>query len=122
MPLFRALAKNMAPMTNADESPTNRLTSTLWQKRASGNKPVDILQQTCYQQATIKPVCHMSPMIGESLSVIIQGENFQRILLMSNHRQWLSPMSATYENQASGCVRMACDSLRQVWVVNVIFV
>ena len=41
MPLFRALAKNMAPMTNADKSPTNRLTlfpiylslfivSTLW--------------------------------------------------------------------------------------------
>ena len=26
MPLFRALAKNMAPMTNADESPTNHLT------------------------------------------------------------------------------------------------
>ena len=26
MPLFRALTKNMAPMTNADESPTNRLT------------------------------------------------------------------------------------------------
>ena len=26
MSLFRALAKNMAPMTNADESPTNRLT------------------------------------------------------------------------------------------------
>ena len=26
MPLFRAVAKNMAPMTNADESPTNRLT------------------------------------------------------------------------------------------------
>ena len=26
MPLFRALAKNMAPMTNADESPTNRVT------------------------------------------------------------------------------------------------
>ena len=25
MLLFRALAKNMAPMTNADESPTNRL-------------------------------------------------------------------------------------------------
>ena len=41
MLLFRALAKNMAPMTNADEPPTNRLTlfpiylslfvvSTLW--------------------------------------------------------------------------------------------
>ena len=26
MLLFRALAKNMAPMTNADESPTNCLT------------------------------------------------------------------------------------------------
>ena len=26
MPLFRTLAKNMAPMTNADESPTNGLT------------------------------------------------------------------------------------------------
>ena len=26
MLLFRALAKNIAPMTNADESPTNRLT------------------------------------------------------------------------------------------------
>ena len=26
MPLFRALGKNMAPMTNADESTTNRLT------------------------------------------------------------------------------------------------
>ena len=26
MPLFRALAKNIAPMTNANESPTNRLT------------------------------------------------------------------------------------------------
>ena len=42
----------------------------------------------------------MSPMIGESLSVTIQGENSQRILLMSSHKQWSSPMSATYENQA----------------------
>ena len=33
----------------------------------------------------IKPGSHMSVMIGESLSVIIQGENSQRILLMSNH-------------------------------------
>ena len=29
MPLFRALAKNMAPMTNADESPTNQWTNRL---------------------------------------------------------------------------------------------
>ena len=42
----------------------------------------------------------MSPMIGESLSVTIQGENSQRILLMSSHKQWSSPMSATDENQA----------------------
>ena len=43
---------------------------------------------------------HMSPMIGESLSVTIQGENSQRILLMSSHKQWSLPMSATYKNQA----------------------
>ena len=44
----------------------------------------------------------MSPMIGESLSVTIQGENSQRILLMSSHKQWSSPISVTYENQAIG--------------------
>ena len=38
----------------------------------------------------------MSPMVGDSLSVVIQGENLQKILLMSNHRQ---RTSATYENQ-----------------------
>ena len=48
----------------------------------------------------LKPGSHMSSMIGESLSVTIQGENSQRILLMSSHKQWSSPMSATYENQA----------------------
>ena len=47
----RALAKNMAPMTNADESPTNRLTlfpiylslfvvSTLWRYSWSGKQPL----------------------------------------------------------------------------------
>ena len=30
----------------------------------------------------LKPGSHMSPMIGESLSVTIQGENSQRILLI----------------------------------------
>ena len=40
----------------------------------------------------------MSPMIGES--VTIHGENSQRILLISSHKQWSSPISATYENQA----------------------
>ena len=45
-----------------------------------------------------KPGSHMSPMIGESLSVTIQGA--QMILLMSSHKQWSSPMSATYENRA----------------------
>ena len=42
----------------------------------------------------------MSQMIGKSLSVIIQGENSQRSLLKSDDRQWLSQISATYENQA----------------------
>ena len=40
-------------------------------------------------------------MVGESLLVIIQGENSQRILLMSNHRQWTLPMLATCKNQTS---------------------
>ena len=48
----------------------------------------------------LKPGSHMSPMIGESFSVTLQGENSQRILLMSSHKQWSSPISATYENQA----------------------
>ena len=53
MPLFRALAKKMAPMTNADESPTNRLTlfpiylslfvvSTLWQYSSI------LISQSCF--------------------------------------------------------------------------
>ena len=42
----------------------------------------------------------MLSMVGDLLSVIIEGENSQRILFMSNHRQWTSPMSVTYENQA----------------------
>ena len=46
-----------------------------------------------------KPGCHISSKVGDSLSVIIQGENSQRILLMNNHRQWNSPISTTYENQ-----------------------
>ena len=73
MPLFRALAKNMAPMTNADESPTNRLTlfpiylslfivSTLWYCSAllslrSGviilNNIVDNIEQ-CGQQNIVQ--------------------------------------------------------------------
>ena len=31
----------------------------------------------------LKPGSHMSPMIGESLSVTVQGENSQRILLIA---------------------------------------
>ena len=89
MPLFRELAKNMAPMTNADESPTNRL--TLFPIYLS----LFVVSTLC-----LKPGSHMSLMTGESLSVTIQGENSQRILLMSSQKQWSSPMSATYENQA----------------------
>ena len=48
----------------------------------------------------LKPGSHTSPMVGDSLSVVIRGENLQRILHISNHRQWTSPTSAIYENQA----------------------
>ena len=52
------------------------------------------------QVATFKPASHTSPMVGDSLSVVIRGENLQRILHISNHRQWTSPTLAIYENQA----------------------
>ena len=52
------------------------------------------------QLTLLKPGSHMSPIVGDLLSVIIQGENSQRILLMNNHRRWTSSMSATYEKQA----------------------
>ena len=47
MPLFRALAKNMAPMTNADESPTNRL--TLFPIYLS----LFVVSTLCYKHATV---------------------------------------------------------------------
>ena len=50
---------------------------------------------------SIKLGSHMSPMMDESLSAVIQGENLQRILPKSDHRQRSSPMLATYENQAT---------------------
>ena len=64
MPLFRALAKNMAPMTNADESPTNRLTlfpiylslfivSTLWY---------------CWQHWTMWAAQHCSRLFSSTLN------------------------------------------------------
>ena len=33
------------------------------------------------EYVAVNPGSHMSPMVGESLSVVIQGENSQRILL-----------------------------------------
>ena len=33
----------------------------------------------------LKPGSHVSPMVDESVSVIIRAENFKRILLVSNH-------------------------------------
>ena len=50
--------------------------------------------------ALVKPDSHMLPMVADSLSVVVRGENLQRILHISNHRQWTSPTSAIYENQA----------------------
>ena len=57
------------------------------------------------RSALLKPGSHMSAIIGQSLSVTIQGESSQRILLMSAQRQWSSPMSVTYENQALYCLK-----------------
>ena len=77
MPLFRALAKNMAPMTNADESPTNRLTlfpiylslfivSTLWSRAQTyhSNRPYRLLYFSCcliFIHALLYPVVFISP-------------------------------------------------------------
>ena len=48
--------------------------------------PPHLINSQCSQSRYyIKPGSHMSAMIDEPLSVIIQGENSQRILLMSNH-------------------------------------
>ena len=64
MPLFRALANNMAPMTNADESPTNRLTlfpiylsflvvSSLCRRRPEVNQAVvDGVSRSCLKSQT----------------------------------------------------------------------
>ena len=35
------------------------------------------LKEASTHPATVEPGCHMSPMSGESLSIIIQGENSQ---------------------------------------------
>ena len=79
----------------------------------------------------LKPGSHMSPMIGESFSVTIQGENSQRILLMSSHKQWSSPMSATYVADVGSSVscmngpitrNIHCmNSCEKAWSVLVIF-
>ena len=37
------------------------------------------------QHFYLMPSCHMLPTIGKSLSVISEGDNSQRILLLSNH-------------------------------------
>ena len=88
------------------------------EKRVTGKQPLETnmsyFQVTCYRNGVISCVnkvivirdlklgSHMSPIVGDLLSVIIEGKNSQsqRISLMSNHRQWTSPMSATHENQA----------------------
>ena len=39
-------------------------------------------------------------MLPKVLPKIIQGENLQKGLLKSDHRQWSSQLLATFENQA----------------------
>ena len=61
----------------------------------------------------LKPA-HMSWVVGDSLLVIIQGENSQTILLMNNNQQIdMSPISVTYENQAYKNIK---DNERMTWL------
>ena len=61
----------------------------------------------------LKSRSRMLLIVGESLLVIIQGENLQRTLLKSNERQGSSPtpISATYENQALAENLLSCQKL-----------
>ena len=61
LPLFRALAKNMAPMTNADESPTNRL--TLFPIYLS----LFIVSTLCYQSHKLSPRSFVGEIMGKYL-------------------------------------------------------
>ena len=84
LPLFRALAKNIAPMTNADKSPTNRLTlfpiylslfivSTLCLSTANSSFPVASI---CFTGCVIYVFSHQRNTI-----------NLDAIFLNSRHRR-----------------------------------
>ena len=51
-------------------------------------------------KTSLKPDSHMSPTIGELLSVTVDPENSQKILCIDSCEQSSSPTIATYENQA----------------------
>jgi hypothetical protein len=52
------------------------------------------------QDDSFKPDSHMSPTSAMPLFEISEEEHRQKILLINDQRQWASPTSATYENQA----------------------
>ena len=93
--------QNRPDAPNSERKPYLPQISQQQNSSASGGPCKSFLEEESVNtRGKLKPGSHMSPMIGELLSVTIQGENSQRILLMSSHKQWSSPMSATYENQA----------------------
>jgi hypothetical protein len=53
----------------------------------------------------LKPDSHMSPTSAMPLFEISEEEHGQKILLINDQRQWGSPTSATYENQALTAVQ-----------------
>ena len=115
MPLFRALAKNMAPMTNADESPTNRLTlfwlnislfivSTLWYYQKMWQRTLHLLQRflSMSQNKNILPFPFKirDPCIGTTMAAwgiqiytakntadLLQVDNFTGLLQLVNKLQ-----------------------------------
>ena len=91
MPLFRAMAKNMAPMTNADESPTNRLTlfpiylslfivSTLCLSSLAQCQRVDTIKREMFSQKSVRRF------VGDS-SAFVMGAMF----LASALKRGISP-------------------------------
>ena len=102
MLLFRALANNMAPMTNADESPTNRLTlfSCL---------PASLYSITDYYYTR----CLSSPNICYKFLTCLREltHSWRKISAML----LVSAIHAIQRKQCVYIVQSSCPSLTQAW-------
>ena len=98
MPLFRALAKNMAPMTNADESPTNRL--TLFPIYLS----LFIVSTLCSYPVTGQIFQNKASFFIGSRTTKIMTANEKRSFVLKNlTRNRIRACIATYEKSAKYC-------------------